>query len=86
MSNKKSINKEELENMIEQIYTALSKEGYDPSGQLAGYILSEDPVYIPDCNNARGIVRHIDRDELLRLIIEYYFEHRFSNSDDKKDI
>jgi uncharacterized protein (UPF0297 family) len=51
---------------------------------MAGYILSEDPLYMPDWNNARGIIRHIDRDELLRLVIEYYFENRFGNAA-KKD-
>ncbi len=83
MDNKKPTNKAELEEMIEIIYNALREKGYDPSSQLAGYILSEDPVYIPDWNNARGVIRHIDRDELIHLIIDYYFEHRFSKNDEE---
>ena len=79
------MNKAELENMLEQIYKALCEKGYSPASQLAGYILSEDPVYIPDWNNARGMIRHIDRDELIHLIIDYYFENRFKKEDDKKD-
>ena len=71
-------NKAEIEAIIEKIYAALLEKGYDPSSQLAGYILSEDPVYMPDWNNARGQIRHINRDDLLRLIIDYYFENRFS--------
>lgn len=82
MNSKKPTNKAELENMLESIYASLSEKGYDPSGQIAGYILSEDPVYIPDWNNARGMIRHIDRDELLRLIIDYYLENRFGNQND----
>lgn len=77
MNSKKPTNKAELESMIEDIYMALREKGYDPSHQIAGFILSEDPVYIPDWNNARGMVRHIDRDELLKLIIDYYLENRF---------
>ena len=79
MTNKRPITKAELEKIIEKIYEALLEKGYDPSSQLAGYILSEDPLYMPDWNNARGMIRHIDRDDLLRIIIDYYFENRFSN-------
>ena len=78
MTNKPT-NKAEIEGIIEKIYEALIEKGYDPSSQLAGYILSEDPVYMPDWNNARGQIRHIDRDDLLRLIIDYYFKNRFSH-------
>ena len=83
MNSKKPTTKAELEIMIESIYGALRDKGYDPAGQIAGYILSEDPVYIPDWNNARGMIRHIDRDELLRLIIDYYLENRFNNKNDE---
>jgi uncharacterized protein (UPF0297 family) len=79
MNSKKPTNKAELEALIEKIYSALCEKGYDPSNQIAGFILSEDPVYIPDWNNARGMVRHIDRDELLKLIIDYYIENRFKS-------
>ena len=78
MNSKKPTTKAELEEMIESIYKALCEKGYDPSSQIAGYILSEDPLYMPDWNNARGMIQHIDRDELLRLIIDYYFENRFT--------
>ena len=84
MNSKKPTSKLELENMIESIYASLCEKGYDPASQMAGYILSEDPLYMPDWNNARGIICHIDRDELLRLVIEYYFENRFGNAN-KKD-
>ena len=85
MTSKKPITKAELEKIIEKIYEALLEKGYDPSSQLAGYILSEDPVYMPDWNNARGMICHIDRDDLLRIIIDYYFENRFSNVKNEKN-
>ena len=78
MTNKPT-NRDDIEVILEKIYEALIEKGYDPSAQLAGYILSEDPVYMPDWNNARGQICHIDRDDLLRLIIDYYFENRFSH-------
>ena len=86
MNDKKALSKAELEDMIKSIYDSLSQKGYDPINQIAGYILSEDPVYMPDWNNARGIIRHIDRDDLLRLIIEYYLENRFAKNTNEKDI
>lgn len=67
----------EMEKTIECIYRTLKDKGYDPATQLAGYILSEDPLYMPDWNNARGLISHIDRDDLLKMIIEYYFKNRF---------
>lgn len=85
MISKKPANKAELEDIIKKIYQALLEKGYDPSSQLAGYILSEDPVYIPDWDNARGMIRHIDRDDLLRIIIDFYFENRFTDIYEEKN-
>ena len=63
-----------LKQDIRQIYSALLEKGYDPSRQIAGYILSEDPVYISNWQNARGVIQHIDRDDLLRELIDYYLK------------
>lgn len=61
--------------ILSVVYEAIKVKGYDPTRQIAGYIISEDPTYIPDYNNARGLIRHINRDELLKLLIEFYFEN-----------
>ena len=69
-----------IEETIEKVYeTMRTAKGYDPATQFAGYILSEDPIYIPDRNNARGLISHVDRDEFLKLVITYYIENRFGN-------
>lgn len=57
-----------------QIYQALCEKGYDPARQIAGYILSEDPVYITDWKNARGMIGHVNRDDLLIELIRNYLE------------
>lgn len=57
-----------------KVYDALVEKGYDPINQIVGYILSEDPTYITTYNNARSIVRHIDRDLLLQYVVKYYLE------------
>jgi uncharacterized protein (UPF0297 family) len=60
--------------ILNTVYVALQEKGYDPSRQIAGYILSEDPVYISNWQNARGVIQHIDRDDLLRELIDYYLK------------
>ena len=60
--------------VLQKIYNALCEKGYDPVRQIAGYILSEDPVYITDWDHARGLIGHIDRDELLNDLIRHYLE------------
>ena len=80
MENKLPRQELSVEETIEIVYGALINKGYDPISQFAGYILSEDPLYIPDWENARGAISRVDRDELLKLLIRYYFENKCSNS------
>ncbi len=58
--------------IMSAVYASLKENGYDPINQLVGYILSEDPTYITNRNNARGLIRKIDRDELLRTLVKSY--------------
>ena len=60
----------ELKRNLTIIYDALKEKGYNPINQIVGYILSEDPTYITTYNNARSLIRHIDRDELQNAITE----------------
>ncbi len=54
------------------VYDALKEKGYNPISQIVGYLLSEDPTYITTHNNARSLVRRIDRDELLKAMVRTY--------------
>jgi len=62
----------EIKNILLTVYEALSEKGYNPINQLVGYLLSEDPTYITNYKNARSLIRKIDRDELLNLLVENY--------------
>lgn len=62
----------EVKQILTTVYDALRQKGYNPINQIVGYILSEDPTYITTHNNARNIIRRIDRDELLRLLVKSY--------------
>lgn len=65
-----------ISEIIRSVYTALEKKGYDPKNQIIGYILSGDPTYITSHENARGLIRQIDRDELLEELLDYYLKDR----------
>ena len=58
--------------VMTEVYEALSEKGYNPINQIVGYILSEDPTYITTYNNARSLIRKIDRDELLQTLVRSY--------------
>jgi len=62
----------ELKKSLATIYNALYEKGYNPVNQIVGYILSEDPTYITTYNNARNLIRRIDRDELLQILVRAY--------------
>ena len=62
----------EMKEILTTVYDALRQKGYNPINQLVGYILSEDPTYITTFNNARGLIRHIDRDELRQVLVRSY--------------
>lgn len=63
---------QEVRRIMLNVYNALKEKGYNPVNQLVGYILSEDPTYITTHNNARNLIRRIDRDTLLQILVKYY--------------
>ncbi|MGI5899049.1 MAG: IreB family regulatory phosphoprotein [Christensenellales bacterium] len=54
------------------VYNALLEKGYDPINQIVGYIISGDPTYITSHNNARYLIRRMERDELLEELVRFY--------------
>lgn len=65
-------NDSQLRSDLQTVYAALVEKGYNPINQIVGYILTEDPTYITTYNNARSLIRHIDRDELLQELVKSY--------------
>ena len=63
---------DDIKQILTIVYDALKEKGYNPISQLVGYILSEDPTYITTHNNARSLIRRIDRDELLQVLLKSY--------------
>ena len=59
-----SDDKENMRRILRNVYEALTEKGYNPVNQIVGYLLTEDPTYITNYNNARSMICKIDRDEL----------------------
>ncbi len=64
----------EAHKVLQEVYEALKEKGYDPLNQLVGYLLSGDPAYITSYNDARIVIRTIERDELLEELVRVYLE------------
>ena len=70
-----SDDKENMRRILRSVYEALTEKGYNPINQIVGYLLTEDPTYITNYNNARSMICKIDRDELMQVLVrEYLFE------------
>ena len=67
-------NKTEMKEILTSVYHSLVVKGYNPINQLVGYILSEDPTYITNYNNARSLICRLDRDELLQELLTSYLD------------
>ena len=65
-------NKMDVSQVLEQVYIALTEKGYNPVNQIVGYIMSGDPTYITSHNDARNLIRQIERDELLEKMVKNY--------------
>lgn len=61
-----------IKTTLTSVYDSLQEKGYNPINQIVGYILSEDPTYITNYNNARTLIRKLDRDELLQELVKNY--------------
>ena len=67
-----SDDKENMRRILGSVYEALTEKGYNPINQIVGYLLTEDPTYITNYNNARSMICKLDRDELLQQLVRDY--------------
>lgn len=66
----------EIYNILTTVYQALEEKGYNPINQIVGYILSEDPTYITNHMGARTLIRKLDRDELLQVLVKNIWDSK----------
>ena len=68
--------RDNMRRILRNVYEALTEIGYNPINQIVGYLLTEDPTYITNYNNARSMICKIDRDELMQVLVrEYLFKN-----------
>ena len=67
-----SDDKENMRRTLRTVFDALQEKGYNPVNQIVGYLLTEDPTYITNYNNARSLICKVDRDELLQELVRHY--------------
>lgn len=61
-----------IKDIMKQVHESLQEKGYNPINQIVGYLLSGDPAYITSYNNARSLIRKIERDELMEELVKSY--------------
>lgn len=67
-----SDDKENMRRTLRGVFDALNEKGYNPINQIVGYLLTEDPTYITNYNNARSMIAKLDRDEILQELVRFY--------------
>ena len=67
-------NKQEINKTLTNVYRSLDEKGYNPINQIAGYVLSGDPAYIPRYNDARDQIRKYERDEIVEELVRFYLK------------
>ncbi len=71
-ANPAKLQEKTIQEILNSVYSALEEKGYDPVGQIVGYIMSGDPSYITSHNNARNLIRQIDRDDLVESMLKSF--------------
>ena len=64
--------KDNMRRVLRSVFDSLNEKGYNPINQIVGYLLTEDPTYITNYNNARSMICKLDRDELLQELVRHY--------------
>ena len=62
----------QVKKVLDVVYHAMEEKGYNPVNQIVGYLISGDPTYITSYNNARYMIRTLERDELLEELVRFY--------------
>ena len=67
----------EVKEVLDLVYNAMDEKGYNPVNQIVGYVMSGDPTYITSHKGARSLIRRVERDEIIELLLEDYINNNF---------
>ncbi|MGL5041654.1 MAG: IreB family regulatory phosphoprotein [Culicoidibacterales bacterium] len=65
---------DETREILLSVYHTLEDKNYNAIEQIMGYLLSGDPAYIPRHNDARNLIRRINRDEIIKELLRVYLQ------------
>ncbi|MBU9738350.1 IreB family regulatory phosphoprotein [Diplocloster agilis] len=65
----------QVEDVLNEVYGAMTEKGYNPVNQIVGYIMSGDPTYITSHKNARSLIMKVERDELVEALLKSYIKN-----------
>ena len=71
---------ENVKEVLQKVHSALEEKGYNPINQIVGYLLSGDPAYIPRHNDARNLIRRLERDEIIEELVKTYLKEQQEDS------
>ena len=69
---------ENVKAVLTNVYNTLEERGYNPINQIVGYLQSGDPAYIPRHNEARNQIRHVERDEIMEVLVKNYVSNEIN--------
>ncbi len=67
-----------VDDVLREVYSALTQKGYNPVSQIVGYVMSGDPTYITSHNGARSLIMKVERDEIVEEILRDYIDRHYS--------
>ena len=65
-----------VDDILEIVYKANKEKGYDAVNQITGSLVSDYPTYITSYNDARKLVRRLERDEIIEELISSYVKSK----------
>lgn len=68
------LSNEEKQKILLYVNAALEEKGYNSVNQLIGYLISGDPTYITTYKDARNMIKKMERDDILEMLINFYME------------
>lgn len=65
----------EIKDILFYVKNSLEEKGYNYKNQIVGYLLSGDPSYIPRYNNARNLIKSVERDAIIEVLLEDFLQN-----------
>lgn len=70
------LNEALVQTTLDEVYECLKAKGYNAVSQIVGYLVSGDPGYITNHNNAREKIMSVDRSKILEVVLREYLEEK----------